>query len=161
MSMSTGRTCNTQEHGHAAKLLIWMLHLDLVPCCPKKVKVILKWLDEIENWESVGMESVSLQYCGDLWWYLFDFVIILGSFNSKTMTDDGDLCGFEMVHSSASFSRGQLHPRAMCYDCSQFCVLDLAADSTKATCHWQESCDACVGRVPFLTRGENIIKQQD
>ena len=38
-SMSTGRTCNTQEHGHAAKLLI----------CPKKVKVILKWLDEIEN----------------------------------------------------------------------------------------------------------------
>ena len=66
-------------------------------------------------------------------------------------------CGFEMVHSSASFSRGQLHPRAMCYDCSQFCVLDLAADSTKATCHWQESCDACVGRVPFLTRGENII----
>ena len=36
------------------------------------------------------MESVSLQYCGDLWWYLFDFVIILGSFNSKTMTDDGD-----------------------------------------------------------------------
>ena len=48
-SMSTGRTCNTQEHGHAAKLLIWMLPLDLVPCCPKKVKVILKWLDEIEN----------------------------------------------------------------------------------------------------------------
>ena len=153
-SRGTGLTCNTQEHGHAANL-------------PQESegnpKMALRdW--ELRDSECVG-NDVEVRGNGmrfssilsNLWWYLFYCYHFWDHLVLRQWKRIEISCGFEMAHRSANFSCG-LHRVLTCFDSSQSCV-DLAADSTPATCHWQKAGTLAWAGFPWPERQTKLKKE--